>query len=232
MTMLLALDTSTPTGSVAVGEAGRPRVEVAVGVRARQAESLLPSIDFALRSLGLAPGDLGGVVVAAGPGSFTGVRIAAATAKGFVRALGIPLYAYSSLLSLAAALGSGERPVWALFDARRGEVYAACYRFPGLSRVERLREPAAVPLETVLAEGVLAAGEASAPLFVGEGALRHRERIEAEGGVVAPPFLSLPRAGALLWLAAIEPAAGRVEEAAAWEPSYLRGSGAVRGVRG
>ncbi len=237
---LLAIDTSTPIGSVAVGTSARVMAEVSVGVRARQAESLLPAIDFALRSAGVSTSGLGGVVVSGGPGSFTGVRIAGATAKGLVRALGVPFFAYSGLLAQAASAALHDRPVCALFDARRGEVYAAAYAFPGFSAVETRLEPAARTLDAVLGWAeetrTLAAArggpDSQRMLFAGEGAIRYRDRIEGAGGVVAPPQLSSPRAAALLWLAGVDPARGRVSDPVAWEPDYLRGSGAERSVRG
>lgn len=222
----LAIDTSTSLGSVAVGRADGVLAELVIGVAARHAEALLPAIDFALRSAALAPRDLRGVVVAGGPGSFTGVRIAAATAKGLVRALGVPLFAYSGLLALAASVGGEERPVCALFDARRGEVYSACYRFPGFARVEVILEPALRSLADVLRHL-----EPVAAIFAGDGALRYRDRIEAVGGRVAPAHLGVPRAAGLLWLADVAAEAGRVAEPARWEPAYLQAAGAERSVR-
>lgn len=263
----LAIDTSTALGSVAVGRGDRLLAEVVVGVSVRHSEALLPAIDFTLRSAGLEPADLGGVVVGGGPGSFTGVRVAGATAKGLVRVLGVPLYAYSGLLALAAGVGAGLGgrkespsatafpagcrdevvesageagrteaggagasvgipPVCALFDARRAEVYAACYHFPGTT-IEPLLEPTVQPLSIVLEEL-----RGADPVYVGDGALRYRAEIEAAGGRVAPAFMAAPRGGALLWLADADPAGGLVEEPAGWEPEYLRGAGAERGVAG
>ncbi len=220
-------------GSVGVSRDGRVVAEIGVGVRARQAESLLPSVDFALRAARIERAELDGIVVAGGPGSFTGVRIAAATAKGLVRALDVPLFAYSGLLAQAAAMPLPDRPICALFDARRGEVYAGSYRFPALAAVEVLLEPAVRALDPVLSWmlDVSSPGEPAA-LFVGEGASRYREQIEAAGGVVAPAYLSTPRAAALLWLQALDPDGGRIADPGAWEPEYLRDSGAERGVRG
>jgi len=217
----LALDTSSPVGSVAVGRGDRLLAEVVMGVGVRHAEALMPAIDFALQRAVLTPAQLGGVVVAGGPGSFTGVRIAGAAAKGLVRALDLPLYAYSGLLALAAGAAAEERPVCALFDARREEVYAAAYAFGG-GAPRTLMEPAPRPLEEVLA-----ALAAEHPLFLGDGALKHRERIVAAGGRVAPAHLAVVRAASLLWLVDVDPS-GRVEDAAAWEPAYLRPSGAER----
>ena len=221
----LAIETSTATGGVAVGRGGRGLAEITLGVQARHSEAVLPAVDFALRAAGVEARDLAGVVVGGGPGSFTGVRLAAAMAKGLVRALGVPLYAYSGLAALAASAGAGERPVCALFDARRGEVYAACYRFPGFARMEVVQAPVACPLEEVLR-----ATADLAPLYAGEGAVRHREAIEAAGLTIVPAHVGLARAAALLWLADLAPEAGLVEAPAGWEPLYLRAAGADRGT--
>lgn len=224
----LAIDTSTALGSVAVGRGRELLAEVVVGVSTRHSEALLPAIDFSLRSVGLEIGKVAGIVVGGGPGSFTGVRIAGATAKGLVRVLDVPFFAYSGLQAVAASVGAaGDRPVCALFDARRGEVYAACYRFPQGRRVETLLEPVARPLDDVLR-----ALDGVDPTYAGDGALRYREMIEAAGGRVAPAHQAVPRASALLWLADLVPDAGRVADPSNWDPEYLRASGAERGVAG
>lgn len=218
---LLALDTSSPVGGVAVGRPERVLAEVVLGVAVRHAEALVPAIDFALGRAGLQPKDLAGVVVAGGPGSFTGVRIAGAAAKGLVRALGVPLYAYSGLLALAAGAAGADRPVCALFDARRDEVYAGAWVF-GAGAPRMLLEPAARALDDVLA-----AFRSEAPLYVGDGALKHADRIAQAGGRVGPPHLAVVRPASLLWLVDVDPS-GVVEDTAAWEPAYLRPSGAER----
>lgn len=223
----LAIDTSTRMGSIAVGRGTAAIAEVTVGVRAKHSESVLPAIDFALRSAAVDVRAVVGVVVSAGPGSFTGVRIAAATAKGLVRALGVPLFACSALRALAASVGAEARPVCALFDARRGTVYAACCRFPAYEHTETLLEPTVRPVDEVV--GQVAGLD---PIYAGDGAERYRERIEAAGGTVAPAHLAWPRATALLWLADLEPEAARVPSPSDWEPSYLRSWNAQRGVQG
>lgn len=222
--MLLGIETSTATGSVALGDGGSVLSEVVLGVQSRHAESVLPAVEFALDAAGLTMDDVGAVVVGAGPGSFTGVRVGAATAKGLVRGRNLPLFAYSGLLALAASVGS-DAPVCALFDARRGEVYGACYRVA--REVNEVLAPGARVLDDVLDVVV-----ALDPLFVGDGALRYRSAIEARDGRVAPAHMAVPRASALIWLATTFPERGRVAQPASWEPSYLRDPGAKRGVAG
>lgn len=223
MSHYLAIETSTPLGSVAVGNGHDVLAEIMLGAAARHAEALLPAIDSALHSAGIGKHDLGRVVVGAGPGSFTGLRIAAATAKALCSALELPLFSYSGLAALAAGAGVHTTPVCALFDARRGEVYAGCYRFPDFERMETVIEPAPRTLEQLLQ--LVDAGNT---LFVGDGALQNAAAIADRGGTVAPAHFAAPRAAALLWLSELAPAAGRVEDAAAWEPSYMRESGAER----
>jgi tRNA threonylcarbamoyladenosine biosynthesis protein TsaB len=219
--VLVALETSTDTGSVALGAGGELAGEVAIGVRTRHAESLLPALEFLLRSTRTERGAIRGIVVGAGPGSFTGVRVAAATAMGLARGLGVPLYAFSSLAALAMDVPA-EGPVCALFDARRGEVYAACYESDDAGGMRTVMEPAILDVGTLLQRlaGV-------SPLYVGEGAARYA----AELGIPRRAGLP-PRASALLRLAAVHGEAGRVADPAGWEPAYLRASGAERGIAG
>ena len=220
MNTLVALETSTGFGSVAVGGGGRVLGEVGLGVNTRHAESLLPALEFLLRATGIERRDIDGIVVGAGPGSFTGVRIAAATGRGLAQGLGVPLYAWSSLAALALdAVSAG--PVCTLFDARRGEVYAACYdRAPGSDRLDTLIEPQPVTVPVLLT--MLPTPR---PDFAGEGAVRYA----AELGVAAPAW-RVPRAAALLRLAEADPDSGHVTDSSGWEPTYLRASGAERGV--
>ncbi|NIP58093.1 MAG: tRNA (adenosine(37)-N6)-threonylcarbamoyltransferase complex dimerization subunit type 1 TsaB, partial [Gemmatimonadetes bacterium] len=164
--MILALDTSTRLGSVAVGtEEGEVRARRFLPRQRAHAEELVPGIVDVLDRAGTDRRQLTGVVVGAGPGSFTGVRVAAATAKGLVRALGIPLWASSSLEAGAVTAGlrvpklggdvslppdAAGRPLRVLFDARRDRVYAAAYR-TGASGIETLAAPRATTVDGVLA---------------------------------------------------------------------------------
>ncbi len=221
-TTLLAIDTATRLGSVAVGSPDHVRAELTIGAHARHAEALLPAIDFALRQANRSRAALTGVIAGAGPGSFTGVRIGAATAKAIAHALDIPLYVHSSLAVLAAGAAAPGRAVCALFDARRGDVYAACYRFEfpdrngAPARMTTLLAPCTGPVTEI---AMALAGHA--PLWVGDGALRHAVQL-ARAGAVGPAALAEPRASALLWLHGLDPEAGRVTEPARWTPDYLR----------
>lgn len=218
---VLAIDSSTRDAYVAVEVDGTLAAEEAVTARANASSALLPAVDRALREAGLAPGGVSAVVVGGGPGSFTGLRIAAATAKGVVRALGVPLYAYSGLLAAAAAHRDGDRAVCALFDARNREVFAGCWRFgPGV------REVLGVTAASI--DEVVERLRGESVRFVGEGAALHRALLRDAFGVEAVAGEERSPAGGLLWLARTVPELGRVANAAAWEPDYVRAAGVER----
>ena len=234
----VAIETSTAFGTVAVARDDTVLAEVELGVQRRHAETALAALEQALATAGVERGAIAEVVVGEGPGSFTGVRVAGATAKGLATALGVPLRAFSSLLALAAGVPSDDA-VCALLDARRGEVYAGCWRVgaaEGSGRSEG-SEGSEGSAEALLApmvgpvEAVLEATASWSPLFVGDGAHRYRDVLEAAGARV-PATAAHPRASTLLRLAARAPGAGRVADGSSWEPAYVRASSAVRGVAG
>lgn len=220
---LLAIDSSTAHGSVAVGTRDGVLAEISMSVRATHSSSLLPGVDHVLGRAGIGPSDIGAVVVGAGPGSFTGIRIAAATAKGIGHALGTPCFAYSSLLLLAAGACGGTGTVCAILDARGRDVFAALYRFG--AELRTTMEPTATTIDEMIDH----LRQLDGVRVVGDGATRHQAEIEAETKAhVVPPHLGSPRAAALIWLATTWPAAGKVDDLGTWEPTYLRASGAER----
>lgn len=222
--LLLAIDAATSHGGVAIGRGGVAIAEVSLGDTRRHSELLLPAVEFVLQAAAAKRSDVSAIVVGAGPGSFTGVRIAAATARGLAAALDIPLLAYSSLAALAAGAGGGAAPVCAMFDAKRGEVYAACYRFTE-DTIDTLLAPMAAPIADVMFEIELVRALTQANVkYVGEGALLYAR----ETGVDTCSAPVTPRAGALLWLAHHDRAAGTVADTTAFEPTYVRASAAER----
>jgi tRNA threonylcarbamoyladenosine biosynthesis protein TsaB len=219
--VVLAIDSSARNAYVAVEADGALAAEETVSASANASSALLPAVDRAVRAARLAPTDLTAVVVGGGPGSFTGLRIAAATAKGMVRALGVRLYAYSGLLAAAAAHRDGDRPVCALFDARNREVFAGCWRFG--ARVEEVLGVTAASIDDVVER------LRGLPVrFTGEGAALHRALLQDAFGHDAVAGEERSPAGGLLWLARVAPEAGRVEDPAAWEPDYVRAAGVER----
>jgi len=130
--LVLSLDTATRRGSIALARSGQILQEEALEERSGHARDLLPGIDRLLRGQGLVPAELAGVGVTLGPGSFTGVRVGMATAKGLAYSLDVGVAGLSTLEALARAALQAQPvsplAVCAVLDAGRGEVYAAIFR--------------------------------------------------------------------------------------------------------
>jgi tRNA threonylcarbamoyladenosine biosynthesis protein TsaB len=219
---LLALETSGSLGSVALAVGGEVVARRMLDEPREHASRLIPAVAGVLDEAGVARRALGGVVVGAGPGSFTGVRVAAAAGKGLVHALGIPLWAVSSLE--AAALGErGDEPssLVVLFDARGRRLFVGAYDWSG-GALRARQLPRFATLDQVLQDPDLA----GAPL-AGEGALRHRIELEARGRAVLEPPAGVPTADALI-RRVLDGGVAAVADPGGWEPDYLRATGAER----
>jgi tRNA threonylcarbamoyladenosine biosynthesis protein TsaB len=148
--MVLGIDSSTPIASVAGLDDTRVLAESQSDAAGHRAD-LLVLIDNVCKQAGVAPTELDAIAIGAGPGSFTGLRIGMATAKGIAFAAGKPLWAVSSLAALAypTALEMPAQLVIPVLDARRGELYAGAYRNVDGALVpegeERLFAPAHLP---------------------------------------------------------------------------------------
>jgi tRNA threonylcarbamoyladenosine biosynthesis protein TsaB len=188
--MVLGLDTATPATAVAVWAPDGPALELrddpGPGERPRHATRLLSLIEAALADDGWDAVER--IAVGVGPGGFTGLRHGIATARALAQARGLPLVGVSSLEALAAgaAAEAGGRPVLAVIDARRGEVFAAAWRAG-----EQLLEPRAV------APAVLAAEPPASALAVGDGAVRFRAELERAGACIPADDSPVHRVSAL-----------------------------------
>jgi len=149
---ILAIDTSTPVASVAItcGALAGGGVQALLSWRGavRHSSRLLTLIESIMAEVRIGFAELAGLAVGLGPGSFTGLRIAMATAKGLAAATGLPLYGASSLDCLAAGI-AGERQVCAVLDARKKEIYAARYRIAAGNEPERLGKIVAIDPEEI-----------------------------------------------------------------------------------
>ncbi|MBI1950642.1 MAG: tRNA (adenosine(37)-N6)-threonylcarbamoyltransferase complex dimerization subunit type 1 TsaB [Acidobacteria bacterium] len=168
---VLGIDTATSRASVALARGDEIAALMSLDGRGRHAGDLLARIDALLAGAGLRPSDLSGIAVTVGPGSFTGVRIGMATAKGLAYSLDLPLGGMSTLEALALATLSPEAPpaprLCVAIEAGRGEVYAAVFRLEagGVGRVtaDRSWRPSDLVRE-VRGGGVAAVGDAAATL--------------------------------------------------------------------
>jgi tRNA threonylcarbamoyladenosine biosynthesis protein TsaB len=126
---VLALETSTLAGGIALVDGERTVGEYVLNVRITHSERLMPAVDRVLTDAGWTARDLEGLAVAIGPGSFTGLRIGLSVAKGLAFALRIPVAAVPTLDAMAAAFPFARYPVCPVVDARRDEVYCSLYRW-------------------------------------------------------------------------------------------------------
>ena len=181
--MILGLDTSTAATAAAVWAPGGPELEArhdpAEGERPGHAGRLLELVEAALDGAGAGWDDVERIAVGVGPGGFTGLRHGIATARALAQGRGLPLAGVSSLEALArgAREHAGDRPVLAVIDARRGEVFAAAWHGG-----ERLLGPAATDPAELAAS--LGAGRLAGALAAGDGAIRFREQLERAGALV------------------------------------------------
>lgn len=211
---LLAIDTSTDTCSVAAsrGEAFFSRSEPALQ---RQAEKVLGMVEGVLAEARLELGQIEGIAYGEGPGSFTGLRIAAGVTQGLALARGLGVVGVGSLLTLAE--DSASEKVIACIDAHMGEVYHAAYRRAGSGWTEvsppGLYKPEAVPVVS-----------GSDWTGCGDGFAAHRERLASRLGDRVSMIRSdaAPSARAVLKLAIPRFAAGEAKDAATAVPVYLR----------
>lgn len=173
--LILALDTTTASGSVALLEKTRLLGEINTETSGSHSARLLRSVDHILRANSLRIEEMAGFAVAAGPGSFTGIRIGLSTIKAFAFASGKPVAPVSTLSALALKLkDSKSRLVSPFQDAKKGEIYAALFEFKG----ERLN--AIVPQGAYTPDQFLSALPAHRMItLIGNGVEVYKEKIMA-----------------------------------------------------
>jgi tRNA threonylcarbamoyladenosine biosynthesis protein TsaB len=221
---VLALDTSTPVGAVAVVIDDAVVCDLTIRVRESHGETLLPWVARALEGARLRPDELDLVAYSRGPGSFTGVRIGLSVAKGLALATGVPLLGVSSLRTLAHAAALSPELVCPVIDARKHELYASMVAFGADgTATEIVAEHVDAP--TAVGERLREAAGGRAILVVGEGALVYAgELVPALGAPtrIAPASYAVPRGAVLARLAAADFTAGAREDPALAAPAYLR----------
>jgi tRNA threonylcarbamoyladenosine biosynthesis protein TsaB len=218
--LVLALDTTSRSGSVAVVHDDVVRVEIAGDAAATHGERLPLELRRALDEAAITIDAVDLFAVVAGPGSFTGLRVGIATIQGLAVAERKRVVAVSALEALARAALNPHRPVGAWMDAQRGEVFAALYAPDGR---DVLIEPVSAPAGRVL-DSWSDHADPKAVTFVGDGAVRYRDtivqRAGADASILAPP----PLAGLAGRIAAAEPSRAILPHAIV--PIYVRKSDA------
>ena len=238
---VLAIDSSGLTATVAIVEDDQTIAEYTTNYKKTHSQTLLPMIDEMVRMVDADLKEIDAIAVAGGPGSFTGLRIGSATAKGLGLALDKPLIHVPTVDAMAYSLYGCEDIICPIMDARRKQVYTGLYSFSHKKIEENddsslydepvfqvLRMQMAVPVEELIRHLNVYRRRV---VFLGDGVPVYKEML-AEGLKVpysfAPSFMNRQRAAAVGALGIRYYEAGRYEAAAEFKPEYLRKSQAER----
>ncbi len=238
MSKVLALDSSGLVASVAVVEGdafgSNLLAEYTVNYKKTHSQTLLPMLDEIVRMTELDLQTIDAIAIAAGPGSFTGLRIGSATAKGLGLALDRPLVAVPTLDALAYNLYGTDRLICPLMDARRNQVYTGVYTFQN-GLLTRVLEPAALDIREIAEKLCEMKRDV---IFLGDGVPVYQRTLEevlltdlslhGNRYDFAPAHLNKQRAGAVAALALQYLKEGKTQTAAEHCPEYLRLSQAER----
>ncbi|MCD7826789.1 MAG: tRNA (adenosine(37)-N6)-threonylcarbamoyltransferase complex dimerization subunit type 1 TsaB [Clostridiaceae bacterium] len=227
VTKILAIDSSGLVASAAVLADDTLVAEFTVNNKKTHSQTLLPMVDQVMKMSGIGLRELDAIAVAAGPGSFTGLRIGSSTAKGMALALEIPIVSVPTLEGLAYRITDWKGVVCPLMDARRNQVYTGVYRVkPGQLDCVAGQQAAAVPLFlqqlNELGEEVLFLGD-GVPVY--EPAIREQLTVSYQ---FAPVHMNRQSAGAVAALGKIYFEQGKTETGREHKPVYLRQSQAER----
>ncbi len=226
--IILSLENSGMCGSIALSASNVCIAEYSLTTTKTHSKRLLSSIEFILHEATLDWPEIDAIAVSLGPGSFTGLRIGLATAKGIAMATGKKLIGISSLDALAFQLQHSAKLICPAIDARKKQVYAAIYRHSG-PNLQRLTPPMAIePLE-------LAAQIQESVIFIGDGGVLYKEILQDTLGEMvtfADPSTYFPRAAAIGSLALIKWHNKDFLDPAIAVPTYVRPSDAEISIKG
>ena len=224
---VLAIDSSGLTATVAIVEDDTTIAEFTINYKKTHSQTLLPMIDEMVKMVEADLNTIDAIAVAGGPGSFTGLRIGSATAKGLGLALGKPLIHIPTADAMAYSIYGCEDIICPIMDARRKQVYTGIYRFTD-HRLETVEEQMAVPVEEMIKK-LNAYGQPVT--FLGDGVPVFCELITEKMEVpysFAPAHVNKQRAAAVAALGLIYYREGKTETAMEHIPDYLRVSQAER----
>ena len=224
---LLALDSSGLVASVAILDGETLVAEYTLNYKKTHSQTLLPMLDEIVKMTQTELSEVDAIAVAAGPGSFTGLRIGSATAKGLGLALNKPIISVPTLEGIACNFYGTDALICPMMDARRKQVYTGFYRFEG-GEMKVLKEQCAQSVEDTLDQ----LRKYNEPvIFLGDGVpVYHDEIMEkmGESAIFAPAHANRQRAAAVGALAQVYFAQGIYESADEFVPDYLRKSQAER----
>ena len=224
--LILAFETSAKAVSAAIHDGERLLGESYQNTGLTHSQTLMTMARDLLENCGKTPEDVTDLAVAAGPGSFTGVRIGVSAAKGFGWGAQLPVYGVSTLEAMARTLGVWEGYVCACMDARRSQVYNAIFRADG-GQLERFSEDRAISLEELRLE----LEHLDGPIFlVGDGAMLTYDTLNGGGFqlILVPEHRRHQRAAGVALAGIAAKNRGESGDGAGLQPNYLRLSQAER----
>lgn len=224
---ILGIDSSGLVASVALASDDTIVAEFTVNNKQTHSQTLLPMLEQVIKFSGMELDEIDGIAVAAGPGSFTGLRIGASTAKGLGLALDKPLISIPTVEGMAYQLAEADGIICPIMDARRNQVYTGIYEMQG-QELQVLHEQYAVDIRELLEE---LKNYNKKIHFLGDGVPVYRSIIEEEFGgefQFAPAHMSRQRAASVAVLGQKYYMDGKIETAASHKPVYLRKSQAER----
>ncbi len=225
---ILALDSSGLVASVALVAENELIGEYTINYKKTHSQTLLPMLDAMFQQLEMEIAEIDAIAISGGPGSFTGLRIGAATAKGLGLALNKPLIHIPTAEAMAYQLVGVSGIICPIMDARRSQVYTGMYQYDGEGEFQVIESQMALPMDEVI-EKLNEMGQTV--VFLGDGVPVHRTRIIEQMTVpftFAPSFCNRQRAGAVGALGHLYYKKGIMEQASDHQPDYLRVSQAER----
>ena len=225
---ILAFDSSGLVASVAIVQDDNLIAEYTTNYKKTHSQTLLPMLDEIVKMTETDKESFDALAVAAGPGSFTGLRIGSATVKGLALAWNIPVIAVPTLEGLAYNMWGSSRLICPIMDARRKQVYTALYRFDKEDRLETIFKQTPMDIIELI---TLLNDRNEEVIFVGDGIDAYSQTIKENIKVpytFAPAHMNKQRAGSVAAAAQIRFADGKYQNGDDFAPEYLRQSQAER----
>lgn len=225
---ILAFDSSGLVASVAIVQDDNLIAEYTTNYKKTHSQTLLPMLDEIVKMTETDKESFDALAVAAGPGSFTGLRIGSATVKGLALAWNIPVIAVPTLEGLAYNMWGSSRLICPIMDARRKQVYTALYRFDKADRLETIFKQTPMDIIELI---TLLNDRNEEVVFVGDGIDVYSQTIKENIKVpyaFAPAHMNKQRAGSVVAAAQIRFADGKYQNGDDFAPEYLRQSQAER----
>lgn len=217
--LVLSLDTSTEAATAAIIDEDKLYGEITINYKKQHSVILMPMVDELFKNLQLSKDAIDGFVLSKGPGSFTGLRIGAATIKGLAHGLNKPFISVSSLDALAYNMAYTKGIICPIMDALRGNVYNATYKFEGDNLI-KIDDYRVITLDTLLEEF---SSRNEQITFIGDAVSMYKEKIQSTiaNCHFAPQHLNVVKAAALGELGITRLKSGEFDDLTTFSPMYL-----------